>query len=241
MSAAVTAPSAVASATAGRTAGRPRANAKVCLRPVPPDARSARDSGGSHFLLSGERCLAAPRARRVVSTPDRRPDAFPDGRDRAVTLDAREKAPLLVVPSVLRARAPSRSRSPTCSAPVRRRLDVHRTRRAPLGASLDPADPPPTSETGRASRPQVRRHGRAQRAFPRHGASPSRAARRAAFADISAVSRLRAHTRKIPLRCRERARGRRSKGTRRALRAEPADASSPARGTRIRSHARARA
>ena len=172
MSAAVTAPSAVASATAGRTAGRPRANAKVCLRPVPPDARSARDSGGSHFLLSGERCLAAPRARRVVSTPDRRPDAFPDGRDRAVTLDTREKAPLLVVPSVLRARAPSRSRSPTCSAPVRRRLDVHRTRRAPLRASLDPADPPPTSETGRASRPQVRRHGRAQRALPRHGASP---------------------------------------------------------------------
>jgi hypothetical protein len=117
MSAAMTAASAVASATAGRAAGRPRANAKVRLRPVPP-GRIFGARFGSHFLLSGERCLAAPRARCAVSTPARRPAAFPDGRDRAVTLDAREKPPLLVVPSVLRARAPARSRSPSRSAPV---------------------------------------------------------------------------------------------------------------------------
>ena len=168
--------------------------------PRSPRASSARDSGRSHFLLSGERCLAAPRARRVASTPGHRPAASLDESDREVTLEAREKAPLLVVASVLRARAPARSRSPTRSAQVRRRLSVQRTR----WPSRNPADPPPLPEIGRASRPQVRRHGRAQRALPRHGASPSCAARRAAFADISAVSRLRAHTRKMPLRCRER-------------------------------------
>ena len=118
MSAAMTAASAVASATAGRAAGRPRANAKVRLRPVPPPGRFFGAPFGSHFLLSGERCLAAPRARRAASTPARRPAAFSDGRNRAVTLDAREKPPLLVVPSVLRARAPARSRSPSRSAPV---------------------------------------------------------------------------------------------------------------------------
>jgi len=124
-------------------------------------------------LLSGERCLAAPRARRVASPPDRRPAAFRDGRDRAATLDAREKPPLPVVPSVLRARAPARSRSPTRSArsAVGWTSTTVRVRRrfARAGTPLTPRPPP---ETGRASRPQVRRHGRAQRALPRHGASP---------------------------------------------------------------------
>jgi hypothetical protein len=132
-------------------------------------------------LLSGERCLAAPRARRVASPPDRRPAAFRDGRDRAATLDAREKPPLPVVPSVLRARAPARSRSPTRSArsAVGWTSTTVRVRRrfARAGTPLTPRPPP---ETGRASRPQVRRHSRAQRAPPRHGASPSRAARGAA-------------------------------------------------------------
>ena len=180
MSAAMTAASAVASATAGRAAGRPRANAKVRLRPVPP-GRIFGARFGSHFLLSGERCLAAPRARRVASPPDRRPAAFRDGRDRAATLDAREKPPLPVVPSVLRARAPARSRSPTRSArsAVGWTSTTVRVRRrfARAGTPLTPRPPP---ETGRASRPQVRRHSRAQRGPPRHGASPSRAARGAA-------------------------------------------------------------
>ena len=181
MSAAMTAASAVASVTAGRAAGRPRANAKVRLRPVPPGRIFGRDSGRSHFLLSGERCLAAPRARRVASPPDRRPAAFRDGRDRAATLDAREKPPLPVVPSVLRARAPARSRSPTRSArsAVGWTSTTVRVRRRFARAGT-PLTPRPFPETGRASRPQVRRHGRAQRALPRHGASPSRAASGAA-------------------------------------------------------------
>jgi len=155
-------------------------------------------------LLSGERCLAAPRARRAASTPARRPAAFPDGRDRAVTLDAREKPPLLVVPSVLRARAPARSRSPSRSAPVAVgwTSPVRRPRFARARTPLTPRPP--------GNRPRVPSASPSPR--PRSASPPSAwcvpsraaAAPRAAFADISAVSRLRAHTRKMPLRCRER-------------------------------------
>ena len=153
-------------------------------------------------MLSGERCLAAPRARRAASTPARRPAAFPDGRDRAVTPDAREKPPLLVVPSVLRARAPARSRSPSRSAPVAVgwTSPVRRPRFARARTPLTPRPP--------GNRPRVPSASPSPR--PRSASPPSAwcvpsraaAAPRAAFADISAVSRLRAHTRKMPLRCR---------------------------------------
>lgn len=201
MSAAMTAASAVASATAGRAAGRPRANAKVRLRPVPP-GRIFGARFGSHFLLSGERCLAAPRARRVASPPDRRPAAFRDGRDRAATLDAREKPPLPVVPSVLRARAPARSRSPSRSASVAVgwTSPVRRPRFARARTPLTPR--PPRKQAARPVRKSVATAAlsEAPLGMVRPPREP-RAAPRAAFAaDISAVSRLRAHTRKMPLR-----------------------------------------
>ena len=191
MSAAMTAASAVASATAGRAAGRPRANAKVRLRPVPPDASSARRSGRTFAI---RRDVWRRRARRAASTPARRPTAFPDGRDRAVTLDAREKPPLLVVPSVLRARAPARSRSPSRSAPVAVGW-TSPVRRPRFARARTPLTPAPRKQAARPVRKSV---ATAALSEPSSAWCVSRAAAaaRRIQADASAVSRLRAHTRK---------------------------------------------
>ena len=181
MSAAMTAASAVASATAGRAAGRPRANAKVRLRPVPP-GRIFGARFGSLALFAIQREMfggAARAARRLTARPPPRRVSRP-ARSRGDPRCARKTASSgrSELPPSACARAIA---EPYALGPVRRWLDVHdRPRSPPLRASRDPADPPPPPETGRASRPQVRRHSRAQRGPPRHGASPSRAARGAA-------------------------------------------------------------
>ena len=170
MSAAMTAASAVASATAGRAAGRPRANAKVRLRPVPPRTLLRRAVRVALFAIRREMFGGAARAaRRLDARPpphrvSRRARSRGNPRRARKTASSRrsERPPSACARAIA---------EPFALGPGRRWLDVTRPP-APLRASPDPADPPAPPETGRASRPQVRRHGRAQRALPRHGASP---------------------------------------------------------------------
>lgn len=205
MSAAMTAASAVASVTAGRAAGRPRANAKVRLRPVPPRTHlRARFGSLALFAIRREMFGGAARAARSLTArpPPRRVSRRARSRDdprraRKTASAGRSERP----PSAC-ARAIA---EPYALGPVRRWLDVHdRPRSPPLRASRDPADPPPPPRK-QAARPVRKSVATAALSEPSLGMvrppREPRAAPRAAFAaDISAVSRLRAHTRKMPFR-----------------------------------------
>lgn len=203
MSAAMTAASAVASATAGRAAGRPRANAKVRLRPVPPRTLLRRAVRVALFAIRREMFGGAARAaRRLDARPpprrvSRRTRSRGNPRRARKTASSRrsERPPSACARAIA---------EPFALGPGRRWLasPVRRPRFARARTPLTPRPP--------GNRPRVPSASPSPR--PRSASPPSAwcvpsraaAAPRAAFADISAVSRLRAHTRKMPLRCPER-------------------------------------